>query len=37
MWGMPPWKVMDAPLVWIVRQAEYGALRQKIENIRLKG
>jgi len=31
LWHIPPWKLQKAPLVWIIRAAEYYGLRAKIK------
>jgi len=33
-WGIPPSQVMEEPLIWAVRQAEYDGLREKINRAR---
>ena len=38
LWHMPPWEVREeAPLLWVIRQAEFSNLRAKIEKAGSKG
>jgi hypothetical protein len=31
-WGMKPWEMGDAPLVWVIRANEYYYWREKLRN-----